>query len=435
MSTKNDPRATSRFYLNSDCFLIKGAKRGAIYNLSSGEIFSVDHEATELLERCEKGGVIHQLVDEIARLQIDDVISYLQQLVEMRLGVFCENNQIIHKIPTPAPEIKLDLLWLELTSSCNQTCLHCYNNSSPQITDERKSLLSYEDWIRVIREGRFLHCERLQFTGGEPLFFGKQIFNLAGIAKDAGYKQLEMFTNAVLFSENDIELLVKYDIRVATNIYSKRPEIHDQITGLKGSFEKTIRNIKMMRDKGVKVYIATILMKQNEVYREETVDFIKELGELMPLKHFDVVRPAGRGRNSTTSSKNLEHLLQKKQPVFAKITKEKFLKRLHGHSCWWGNAVVTCRGRVMPCIMASGTELGDIKKQSLPEIIKGASLRQLWKTSKDKVGVCKDCEYRYACLDCRPLATEMGEEYSRGKVCLYDPYNGAWGAEKTRKEG
>jgi len=41
--------------------------------------------------------------------------------------------------------------------------------------------------------------------------------------------------------------------------------------------------------------------------------------------------------------------------------------------------------------------------------------------NKDKIDVCKDCEYRYACLDCRCF--RMNEDiYSKPKKCKYNPY-------------
>ena len=43
------------FTLNSDCFLIKGVKRGAIYNLDTGDVYSIDENSVKILDKCEKG--------------------------------------------------------------------------------------------------------------------------------------------------------------------------------------------------------------------------------------------------------------------------------------------------------------------------------------------------------------------------------------------
>lgn len=424
--------STHKFSLNPDCFLVKGSKRGAIYNLSTGDVYSVDENSVEVLSKCEEDLSLSMIIETVPKITLNEILNYFQKLSDLGLGKFLNTDQVVKKIPLRHPEVKLDFLWLELTRSCNQRCFHCYADSSPYSVV--KNSLSLEDWKRVIKEGNQMGCRRLQFTGGEPLLFGKEIFTLIKTARDVGYEQVEIFTNATLFTKEDVDLLVKYDVKVAANIYSKRPEIHDQITGLKGSFENTIRNIKLLMEKGVKVYLATILMQQNEAFREETVAFLQELGEPMPLKHYDIVRPAGRGENSDILSDNLVLMSYKSSPIFSKITKDKFIVRKYGHSCWWGKIVVTCEGKVMPCIMAGDKTYGNVKQQPLYDIIQETSLLNLWKLSKDKIEICRDCEYRYICLDCRPLA--MGEEgglYRRWEYCLYDPYQGKW--QETPKKG
>jgi len=48
-------------------------------------------------------------------------------------------------------------------------------------------------------------------------------------------------------------------------------------------------------------------------------------------------------------------------------------------------------------------------------------------TSKDRVQVCKDCEYRWACLDCpAAILATGGSLYEKPAWCSYDPYVGEW---------
>jgi len=417
----------NRFSLNPDCFLVKGAKRGALYDLATGNVYSIDENSVEILDKCEKGFDIDQILQMVPQIDVKEMINHLKSLESFGIGKFLDGSQNVEKIALLHPEIKLNFIWLELTKNCNQRCLHCYADSFPGKMEKMTNFLSLEEWKRIIREAYDLGARRLQFTGGEPMLFGKDIFALISLAREVGYNIVEIFTNATLFTDQDIDLLAKYDVWIATNIYSKRAEIHDQITRLKGSFEKTIRNIKKIQERGIKISLATILMKQNEEYREETVEFLQEMGEIFPLKHFDLVRPAGRGKCSNILSEKLSVLSHKRSPIFSEITKEKFIKRKYGHSCWWGNLVVTSEGYIMPCIMTSGVDCGNIKTEPLKDIIHSAKLQKLWGLSKDKIRICQDCEYRYACLDCRPLAMEDGGDlYSRGKNCLYNPYKGKW---------
>ena len=41
--------------------------------------------------------------------------------------------------------------------------------------------------------------------------------------------------------------------------------------------------------------------------------------------------------------------------------------------------------------------------------------------------VCKDCEFRYCCHDCRPLAEGVaGNKKAKYPRCCYNPYDGEW---------
>lgn len=101
---------------------------------------------------------------------------------------------------------------------------------------------------------------------------------------------------------------------------------------------------------------------------------------------------------------------------------------------WWDKIAITPDGQAIPCIMAREEICGNIKKQSLKQIVQGIDLQKLRKLSKDNINVCQDCEYRYVCLDCRPLAREeTGNLYARGNNCLYDPYKGIW--QNSEKRG
>lgn len=64
--------------------------------------------------------------------------------------------------------------------------------------------------------------------------------------------------------------------------------------------------------------------------------------------------------------------------------------------------------------------------QQLVELIKTAAFQTYWFVTKDRCEVCKDCEFRYMCMDNRiPLQRENGYWYHLQK-CNYDPYTGSW---------
>jgi MoaA/NifB/PqqE/SkfB family radical SAM enzyme len=373
-----------KFSLNPHCFLVKGAKRGAIYDLTTGDIYSIDEKSVEILDKCEKGISLSQIIQETPGVNSQEIIDYLKNLKSLKLGRFLDHHQVVEKIPLSPPEMKLNFVWLELTQNCNLKCLHCYvKGSNNKENGSDSDLLNIREWKRIIKEGYDLGCRQIQFIGGEPMLLGKKIFTLIELARILGYELIELFSNLTLLAEEDINLLVKYNVQVATSIYSKRAEIHDCITTRKGSFNQTINNVRKLQAKGLKVRFATIVMKQNEEYIKETADFLNELGNSDCWRSFDVVRPIGRGVEEGIVPKKLTSWRLQTKPVFPKITKEEFIRRKNGHSCWQNKLCITSNGQVIPCIMAREKNGGNVKTQTLSAVLNNGHLQNYWRLSKD----------------------------------------------------
>lgn len=62
---------------------------------------------------------------------------------------------------------------------------------------------------------------------------------------------------------------------------------------------------------------------------------------------------------------------------------------------------------------------------SLTDIAKQNAFQKDWTITKDLVQVCKDCEFRYVCTDCRAYTVE-NKKMEKPFKCSYDPYKGEW---------
>lgn len=65
---------------------------------------------------------------------------------------------------------------------------------------------------------------------------------------------------------------------------------------------------------------------------------------------------------------------------------------------------------------------GNIKTKSLLSIISNQTFQEYWDIPKDKIEVCKDCEFRYVCNDGRIPIKRDDETYYFEESCTYDPY-------------
>lgn len=109
------------------------------------------------------------------------------------------------------------------------------------------------------------------------------------------------------------------------------------------------------------------------------------------------------------------------------LNKTFFLESMNFNSCLNRKIVIDVKGQVKNC--PAMTELfGDHHEVSLQSIARKSAFQAKWAITKDEVVVCKNCEFRYVCLDCRAFQTITSEDKLHGKPikCNYDPFLGEW---------
>lgn len=407
------------YRLNNECVLVKGKARGAIYDLTSGRVYSINQGAVDLLQACSNAAL-----EDIMDLDLPDnkrYLLFLDNLTAKGLGAtYNEAPAQKHMRELPIYQPKLEFLWLELTSSCNNRCLHCYSASSPQAP---AGCVPHNRWLEIISEARQHGAHSIQLIGGEPLLYPKWR-ELVLKAREQKYDLIEIFTNATLVDDDCIDFFKQHDVSIATTIYANNALVHDKVTLHAGSFDKTMSAINKILANGIPLRIASIIMKANEHEVENILNLYAELGvEPAPP---DVVRPTGRGDDQDLIP--LSYTKPSIKPPFF-TDHESFAKAQHFHSCLAGRLAITATGDVIPCIFARSQVCGNILSTPLSAILSGQPLSKCWRTTKDCITKCQDCEYRYACADCRPLAQGQDPQKcwraSPGD-CSYNPYIGKW---------
>ena len=79
---------------------------------------------------------------------------------------------------------------------------------------------------------------------------------------------------------------------------------------------------------------------------------------------------------------------------------------------------------------------GNVNNIKLNEIIQNNNFNKFWKITKDQIEICRDCEYRRICTDCRAFTektkiNDQGIDISKPLKCGYDPYSGIWNEWST----
>jgi SPASM domain peptide maturase of grasp-with-spasm system len=95
-----------------------------------------------------------------------------------------------------------------------------------------------------------------------------------------------------------------------------------------------------------------------------------------------------------------------------------YLESLKFNNCLNRKLSIDIKGFIRNCPSLEKT-YGNINNTSLEEAINNPSFKSLWSVNKDKIKVCKDCEFRYICSDCRAY---LSDSFDKPKKCNYNPY-------------
>ncbi len=112
-------------------------------------------------------------------------------------------------------------------------------------------------------------------------------------------------------------------------------------------------------------------------------------------------------------------------PGYFSISLEHFAESQSFNSCLNRKIGIAADGEIKSC-PAMKQSYGHINQAKLSEVVKSPALVQISRITKDQVAVCKDCEFRYICTDCRAFTSESSVPYGKPAKCAYDPYTAMW---------
>lgn len=99
-----------------------------------------------------------------------------------------------------------------------------------------------------------------------------------------------------------------------------------------------------------------------------------------------------------------------------------FFYRQSFNPCLGHQVAIDCGGEIKPCLW-SPTVLGKTGRDRVSDLIMKGTFDPFWELTKDKIEVCKECELRYACPDCRHTQPAgKDRQPKKPAFCRYNPY-------------
>lgn len=160
---------------------------------------------------------------------------------------------------------------LELTRRCNLRCAHCFLD-----LDHEPGLPS-EVIRRVISELAEAGSLFLTLTGGE-ICVRPDWLELARFARGRGFV-LRLKTNGTLMTEDQVRQVADLPVMaVDVSLYGHAAEVHDGVTGMLGSFDRTMATVVALRQRDVRVSLRLPVLGPTAAEVGPIIGLARELG-------------------------------------------------------------------------------------------------------------------------------------------------------------
>jgi radical SAM protein with 4Fe4S-binding SPASM domain len=377
----------------------------------------INKDSLEILNMCNGKNTIHDISGIIAdkyaidqKEALNGVESFLNSMVNIQVIHYNETEEVdAHETTASANSFRS--LAIEITQNCNLRCVHCYLSAGDAAEEE----LTTEEIKDLIKSAKEVGTKSVSIGGGEPLM-RPDYLEITNYALSLGLL-VALGTNGTLIDEEIAETLSKLPIKIQVSLDGAKKETHDRIRG-KGSFDSAVRGLDNLIEKGTgkDIVIAFTPMSLNVEEVPELIDFALEKG--IQVIQFPPLSSSGRGKARwdelrLSDDKRLwfwEFITKRSKELKGKLDllAECFSMNINNpgnpYRCSIGSQLrIAPTGDVYPCqCFHFGSEycIGNIKKQSLEEIVKGQKLKEIIETCfarPSKIDECKECRWRNFC--------------------------------------
>jgi len=294
---------------------------------------------------------------------------------------------------------------VELTWRCPLRCRHCYLPAAERARREEPAELGTGELRRVFDEMAELGVLYLTLSGGE-ICRRPDLPELVAHARRNSF-DVRLFTSGALVTPPLAAELARRGVaRAEISLYG-REETHDRITGVPGSYGRSLAGARLLKANGIAVTIKAPLMNLNIPDYPFLVRLAEEEGFLYG---FDpTVVPRDDGDKTPTAFRCSDEVL-------GKVFRDPRLRvsvqgdRPEDHDtptplCEAGRSYVALgpNGDVYPCLQWRAV-LGNVRRNALKDIWNSEEARRRRAMTRADYAVCNACDLLAYCPRCTGVA-------------------------------
>src|SRR4051812_26799680 len=122
--------------------------------------------------------------------------------------------------------------------------------------------LDYAEHCRLLDQLADAGCLWLLYTGGE-IFARRDFLDIYTYAKKKGFL-VTLFTNGTMVTERVADYLSQWrPFAIEITLYGLTRNTYEQLTGIPGSFDKCMRGIRLLADRGLPLALKTVAVSTN----------------------------------------------------------------------------------------------------------------------------------------------------------------------------
>lgn len=314
----------------------------------------------------------------------------------------------------------------DLTYRCNERCVHCY------LDHDDHGELSTAECLKVLDDLARSGTLFLTFSGGE-IFLRPDLYEILAAARRLHF-DISLKSNALLVTPERAVRLREFGVRrVQISVYSDIPAIHDAITKVPGSLERTLTAIPVLLEHGLQVKLACPLMQENLMAYRGVMALAEKLGVpyILDLTITPMMDGSSGPLEHRASVSSLLPVLRdpmlhacKPQPSSAAAGTMDALPFAFGSAVSSGmesaayedlpcsaghnSCYISPYGDVFPCVQLPQAA-GNLRREKFDDIWYHAlQLERLRAVRESQLPVCSQCAIRSYCERCPGLALMEG---------------------------